>query len=325
MRALQIPAPGVHRVVDVPVPAVGPDEVMVEVGLCATCTQWDITTWTGVDIFERAGYPAYPLPDGATGHELAGTVVRVGPEVTRLREGDLVAYWGDPGVPREPVCGGYAEYHVASERSYVRFPAGTPLPTVALAELLTCLASALFRAGDVTGKRVGVSGLGPAGLLAVQALKVRGAAEVLAFDVVPERIALARELGADGGMVPESAEWERLLPRAANLDIAIDCIGLARSVTNLMRITRDHLVIFGVPHGEIRYGLAEWGKGLRLDAAGPRRPEGAEYAAELLGSGQVTVDCLIEHVLPLERYDEGVQLLMDKRAIKVAFDPRALA
>jgi threonine dehydrogenase-like Zn-dependent dehydrogenase len=228
-------------------------------------------------------------------------------------------------VPRQPVCGGYAEYHVASERSYVRFPQGTPLATAALAELLTCLASAVFRAGDVGGKRVGVSGLGPAGLLAVQVLKARGAAEVLAFDVVPERIALARELGADGGMIPESPEWEQLLPRAANLDTAIDCIGLARSVTNLMRVTRDHLVIFGVPHGEIRYGMAEWGKALRLDAAGPRLPEGAEYAAELLASGQVRVDRFIEHTLPLERYDEGVRLLMDKRAIKVAFDPRLRA
>ena len=322
MRALHIAEPRRHQVIDIPVPELHDDEVLVEVGLCATCTQWDITTWSGVDIFERPGHPEYPLPNGATGHELVGTVVRAGPAVTSLQEGDLVAYWGNPAAPRVPATGGYAEFHAASAQSYVRYPAGTPPTTAALTELMTCLASAVFRTGDITGKRVGVSGLGPAGLMAIQALKARGAAEVLAFDLVPERIALAIELGADGGMVPGSSEWEALLPRDRQLDVAVDCIGVAPSVIGLMRITREQVVVFGVPHGEIRFGMEAWGKGLRLEGCGPRVAEGARYAAHVLGTGQVKVDRFIEHILPLERYDEGVQMLIDKQAIKVAFDPR---
>jgi threonine dehydrogenase-like Zn-dependent dehydrogenase len=322
VRALQIEAPKRHRIVDVPVPDVCDDDVLVEVKLCATCTQWDITTWTGVDIFEREGYPRYPLPPGATGHELSGIVAKTGPAVTSLKVGDRVALWDTtprPGTEVEP--GGFAEYFAGQERRFVAYPDHVPFERAALTELLTCLTAALFKAGEVAGKRVGVSGLGPAGLMAVQALKARGAREVVAFDIQPDRIERAIALGADSGMVPESAEWESLLPRHRNLDIAIDCIGVARSVNNLMRVTRDHLIIFGVPHGDIRFTMDAWFKDLKVEPCGPRSRDGALYARHLLTSGQVNVDGLIECVLPLERYDEGVRLLMEKKAIKVGFDP----
>jgi len=52
--------------------------VLVAVHACNTCTQWDITVWRGIDIFERPGHPKYPLAPGATGHELAGLVVQAG-------------------------------------------------------------------------------------------------------------------------------------------------------------------------------------------------------------------------------------------------------
>jgi len=322
VRALVIPEPGVHRVEHVPVPDILDDEVLVDVHLCATCTQWDITTWTGVDIFEREGFPEYPLPVGATGHELAGTVVKAGRD-TSLEIGDRVAYWGAPDVGRVPVTGGYAEYYAAHERSFVVYPPDFPFEQAALTELLTCLSSALFKAGEVDGKRVGVSGLGPAGLMAVQALKARGAAEVIAFDIAQDRIDLAIALGADRGMIAESDEWQELLPREHNLDVAIGCIGLARSVNNLIRITRDQVVIFGVPHGQILFTMDAWFKDLTVQPCGARAIRGARYARHLITSGQVRVDRLINATMPLERYDEGIRLLMDKEAIKVAFDPRA--
>lgn len=324
MRALHIPQPGQHYVADIPVPNIVDDEVLVEVEVCATCTQWDITTWRGIDIFEREGFPEYPLQPGATGHELAGTVVKAGKDVTRLRVGDRVAFWGAPGVGRLAETGGYAEYFPGHERSFVSYPQDFPFNEAALTEIFTCVASAIFKAGEVAGKRVGVSGLGPAGLIAVQALKARGAREVVAFDIAPDRIALALELGADTGIVPESDEWNDLLPRERNLDVAIDCIGVAPSVNGLMRVTNDHLVIFGVPHGDIRYSMDAWFKSLRIESCGPRTEVGAHYAAHMLASGQVKVDRFIETVLPMERYDEGVGLLIDKKVIKVGFDPKAI-
>jgi threonine dehydrogenase-like Zn-dependent dehydrogenase len=150
---------------------------------------------------------------------------------------------------------GYAEFFAEHESSFVRYPADMPLKRMALTELLTCLASALVKAGDLTGKRVGISGMGPAGLMAMQAVRAQGAAEVIVFDIAPERIELAVSLGADRAWYLNHREWEELLQPSNLLDVAIDCIGLARSVNNLIRITRKHLVIFGVPHGEILYTM----------------------------------------------------------------------
>jgi threonine dehydrogenase-like Zn-dependent dehydrogenase len=323
MRALQLVAPGRAEIVEVPVPEIGDDEVLVEVKVCHTCTQWDITTWRGVDIFEREGHPQYPLAPGATGHELAGVVVAVGQAVTRPQVGDHVAYWGSPPeIAQRHSGGGYAQYYAGHWLSFVAYPKEFPLEQAALTELFTCLTAALFKAGEVVGKRVGVSGLGPAGLIAVQALKARGADEVVAFDIEPSRLELARALGADQAIVPESAEWRELLPRERNLDLSIDCIGVARSVNNLIKVTRDHVIIFGVAHGEIVFGMDAWRKGLKLEANGPRPEKGASYARRMLTSGQVRVEPLIGARLSLQEYARGVQLLIEKKAVKVAFDPQ---
>jgi threonine dehydrogenase-like Zn-dependent dehydrogenase len=323
MKALQLVAPGRAEIVDVPVPRIGDDEVLVEVRVCHTCTQWDITTWRGVDIFEREGHPRYPLAPGATGHELAGLIVGAGRNVKRLKVGDHVAYWGSPpGTVREHEGGGYAQFYAAHERSFVPYPKDFPLEQAALTEIFTCLTAAIFKAGEVVGKRVGVSGLGPAGLIAVQALRARGADEVVAFDIDPARLELARALGAHQAIVPGSTEWQELLSGERNLDLAIDCIGVAPSVNNLIRVTRDHVIIFGVAHGQIVFGMDAWRKGLKLEANGPRPEKGAYYARHLLTSGQVRVDSFIGARLTLEEYATGVQLLIDKKAVKVAFDPQ---
>jgi threonine dehydrogenase-like Zn-dependent dehydrogenase len=322
VKALQITGPRTCRIVDVPEPEIGDEEVLVQVKGCNTCTQWDLTVWRGVDIFERAGYPKYPLEPGATGHELAGVVVRTGKCVSLLREGDHVALWGSPpGIRHSYQGGGYAEYYVAHERSVLAFPKTMPFQEAALLELLTCLTTTILRAGEVVGARVGVSGLGPAGLLAVQALKARGAAEVVGFDVDPSRLELAHTLGADRVIQPGSPEWQELTLREANLPLSIDCIGVAPSVNNLLKVTSKRVLLFGVPHGQIQFGITEWMKGLSLEGYGSRSEEGAHYARHLLVSGQVKAGPIVTTVLPLEEYDHGVALLESKEAVKVFFTP----
>lgn len=317
MRALQITAPGQFTILDLPVPEPGPNDVLVKIEACNTCPQWDMTLWRGVDIFERPGQPVYPQKPGWPGHEGAGTVVRVGQNVSHLRPGDRVANWNLGDVP----VALYAEYAVIPADHVLKIPDHLSFPEAASLELLTCLATSILRAGEVVGKRVGVSGLGPAGLLAVQALKARGAREVVGFDLLPQRLALARTLGADAAYLPGSPEWEAL--RQDPLDISIDCIGVADSVNRLMKVTRHRVIIFGVVHGPVTFTLDEWRKGLSLEGYGGRSRLGAEYALHLITSGQVKMAPLVSATLPLEEYARGVQLLLERQAIKVCFQPAA--
>src|SRR5947209_3975343 len=133
MKGLQIVAPGHVEIVDVPRPEPYPDEVVVEVQVCNSCTHWDLTVWDGVDIFGRKGHPQYPYYVGGPGHELAGVVVEKGDLVTTVEAGDHVALWGSPpGVKRlRPAggagsrpYGGYVQYFVTHERSVLPFPQG---------------------------------------------------------------------------------------------------------------------------------------------------------------------------------------------------------
>src|SRR5206468_9834233 len=121
--------------------------------------------WRGQDIFERQGYPRYPLLPGRPGHEMTGTVVATGPGLDELTEGDRVASIFDSGESRP---GFYAEYAVAREAQLLRVPDHPPIADVASLELAQCVAVTFQRAGDLAGLRVGISGLGPAGLIAGQ-------------------------------------------------------------------------------------------------------------------------------------------------------------
>jgi threonine dehydrogenase-like Zn-dependent dehydrogenase len=89
-----------------------------------------------------------------------------------------------------------------------------------------------------------------------------------------------------------------------------------------MKVTRDHVIIFGVAHGQIVFDMDAWHKGLKLEATGPRPERGAYYARHMLTSGQVKVDSFVGARLALEEYAQGVQLLIEKKVVKVAFEPQ---
>jgi threonine dehydrogenase-like Zn-dependent dehydrogenase len=319
MRAIQIVAPGRFEIVELPRPEPGPEEVLVEIKACNTCTHWDMTIWKGEDIFERPGHPVYPQDPGAPGHEWAGVVVECGPGATKLAPGDPVAFWGSVPGQRPRRQGGYAEYIVVHQDAVVKAPPLLPFEEAAAQELLTCVATSILRASEVAGKRVGVSGIGPAGLLALQALKARGAAEVYAFDILPARLELARRLGADHGIIPHSPEWEAL--RGNQLDVTIDCSGAGKAISAALRVTRGRVLVFGVPHGPVDWGIDEWRRGVTLEGFGGRTRQAADYARHLLATGQVKAGPLISARLPFERYDQGVEMLLRREAIKVSFQP----
>lgn len=308
------------QLVDVPMPHPGDGEVVVRVEGCATCPHWDMTLWRGVDIFERPGHPHYPLQPGRPGHEMAGTVVAVGPGVRALAEGDRVASIFDSGESRP---GFYAEYALARTEQLLRLPDHLGVSDVASLELAQCVSVSFQRAGDLQGLRVGIGGLGPAGLIAAQIARARGAAEVIGFELDATRAALARSLGIDRVIDPTSAEGVEMaaLPPAQQLDLSIECAGAATSIENLLNVTRERVLLFGVPHGQFSFSLAAWVKGVRLEGYSKHNRAAGELALDLIASGKVRLSPLFSATLPFSRYAEGVDLLLRRAALKVLFVP----
>jgi len=175
--------------------------------------------------------------------------------------------------------------------------------------------------GTLRGRRVGVTGLGPAGLVALQMARAEGAAEVHGFDPIRERRELALRLGASSCHDPRG-ELDAAFPAwpaRPRLETSVDCVGAKASVELLLDRTEDTVSLFGVQRED--YVYAPRHSRVRLCGYQGHWRESAEYAVLLIASGKLDLAPLVTHRLPLERYGEGIDLLEARAAIKVCFLP----
>lgn len=322
MKTLQIEAPGRAVWKDAPVPVPGPGEVLVRVRAVATCPHWDLHLFGGQPMFPGMKLE-YPYLPGAPGHEAAGEVAALGPGVKTLRVGARVAAWRDTGKPRP---GFYAQFNTFQEDDLLELPPAIDFAAGASLELAMCVEVSfqqLAALGGIAGRRIGLSGLGPAGLVAVQLARAHGAAEVVGIDPLPERRALAETLGAHRTLAPDAAAWPASRTAGA-LDDAIDLTGVPAAIEFLMDRTRRCVALFGVLREEVRFTTRHlFGPGLILMGYGDHNRAAAETARRLIGEGSLRLAPLLTTTLPFTRYAEGVDLLRRKAAIKVLFDPWA--
>ena len=225
MRAAVYRGKGDLRVEDVPIPAVGPGEMLVRVEACGIC---------GTDV-KKIVQGLLPGPR-IFGHEICGTVARTGAGVTRFGEGDRVvlhhhapcrrcfycsirAYAQCEAYKRngttagfEAAGGGFAQYVKA--RDWIVDTGAIPVPDGILPEeaafvepVNTCL-KAVRKAGVERGQTVLVVGQGPIGLLLAQ-LSRRQGAEVLATDTLADRLEMSRRLGTAAAMDASAVDVAR--------------------------------------------------------------------------------------------------------------------
>ena len=218
---------------DRPVPTPGPHQVLVRMeasGLCHT----DIHAW-------RGDWPVKPTPPFIPGHEGVGIVEAVGPDVSRVAEGDRVAIpWLASACGTcehcvagwETLCesqqnsgysvdGAYAEYALADSRYVGIVPDGiSPLE----AAPLTCAGVTTYKAIKVAGTRpsdlVAVFGIGGLGHLALQYAKIAGAT-VVAVDLLDSKLKLAEQLGADHTVNAAEADPVEVIQDLGGADQAI--------------------------------------------------------------------------------------------------------
>jgi L-iditol 2-dehydrogenase len=212
MRAVVYRGVNDMRVETVPVPVIGPGELLVKVATCGVC---------GTDL-KKIHTGSHSAPR-IFGHEMAGTVVRLGEGVTRFRIGDRVVvhhhvpcgecYYCRKQTPAqckiykkvgatagfEPSGGGFAEYirvmdWIAASRGVVRIPNGVPFEQAAFLEPVNTVLKGVKMLNLAPDDTVLVIGQGPIGLMHA-ALAQRTGARVLTSDLYPERHAIAAKFG----------------------------------------------------------------------------------------------------------------------------------
>lgn len=268
--------------IDVPDPGIG--EVQVQGGVCGICA-WDLYTFR-----HGAKAPSAAPP----GHEGLGYVVKVGPGVSGFREGDRV------------VGGGFQTLrNLKAERLY-RLPESDLADEYWQVEPLSCVVTGVDHCHLRIGDRVAVVGCGYMGLLLVQCLARSFADHVLAVDLVPWRLELAKRFGAAKVLNPSQADDRaRLQELAGTYDCVVDASGAAGGMDASVTLVRrgGHLNIFGWVHGPVTIdGTKFHGGGYTAVWSSPTAAVRQVFpvAIQLIHRGQVDTASVVSHVVSLD-------------------------
>ncbi|MGW1763788.1 NADP-dependent oxidoreductase [Streptomyces sp. NPDC002073] len=273
----------VVQVTDIPVPAVGPQDVLIEVR-AAGVNPVDHLIVKG---FMAAGELPGPL---AIGSEVAGVVSAVGDEVTGFSVGDEVFSRVDPRVG-----GGFAEYVavnralVAAKPSNLSFEEAASLPLVALTAWQALTEQSDVRAGSRVLIHGGAGGVGSA---AVQIAKQLGAEVVATASTGSTE--LVRELGADQVVDYRNEKFDEVL---SGIDVVLDTIGGDTQERSLRVLKPGGSLVSIVPVPDADAMRAQWNVDVRSFLM---RPHGEQLArlADLAESGRLRP--IVETVFPLD-------------------------
>ena len=229
---------------------------------------------------------------------------------------------------------GFAEYTVVSARSAVRIDADLPPEIAALfgCAVMTGVGAVVNTAGVLPGAAVAVFGLGGVGLAALLGARAASAWPLVAVDVVPEKLALARELGASHCIDARDGDVAAAVRDVTDggVDVAIETVGSEQVLATAYAATRrgGTTVTVGLPAPDVNSAsrrsslVAEERtvKGSYMGSAVPRR-DIPRYIA-LYRAGKLPVDRLLTHALALDEINEGFDRLARGEAIRqvVLFD-----
>ena len=292
-----------------PVPALGDHEALVEVSHCGIC---------GTDL--HLVLQKYARPDSVLGHEWSGTIAALGRAVSGWEIGARVVQNPTPGCGecracrrgRSAVClrreppdllafshGAFTRYKVVPEERLLRVPDALSTRAAALTEPTAIAIHTVNLAGAQPGDRVLVTGGGPVGLLTTAVLRARGIDDITVSEPAPLRRERALQVGAAHVIEPSALGRAPMgRPVAEPYTIAFECSGNAAAAESAFD-QLDYagtLVFVGTGHEmpRINHNRAIVLE-LSIIAAYNYDIEGFGPALDLLASGKLPLDALIEH------------------------------
>lgn len=332
MKAIVIHAAHDLRIEDRPTEAPGAGQVRLRLATGGVC---------GSDLhyFHNGGFGAVRLKEPMIlGHEVSAHVAELGPGVSGLEVGQLVAispsrpcgtcrfcqedlrnqclnmrFYGS-AMPFPHIQGAFREEIVAEAWQCV--PAdGLSAGEAAMAEPLAVVLHAAKRAGDLMGKRILVTGCGPIGVLAVLVARRAGAAEIVATDLSDFTLAMARRCGADRtiNMATDAGALSDYNADKGTFDVLFECSGAAPALAAGIAAMRPRGVIMQLGMGGDMSlpMLAITAK--ELDLRGSFRfHEEFATGVHFMRQGLIDVKPLITHSLPLDRALEAFTIASDR-------------
>jgi threonine dehydrogenase-like Zn-dependent dehydrogenase len=348
-------------------PKVEPNTALMKIEMCGLC---------GTDVHYWQGHkPTIPLQwPGVMGHEFVGTLVEIGDGYYEedalgkpLKVGDRVvpaplvnsgfdfyqtfvnelvkdenaAAYGHLGDGPPYHHGGYAEYLYLFLPNTLVYKTDLPPEVAVQLEPMSIAVNGINRIGIKPGEVVVVQGAGPIGLMNVACAKLSGASKVISVDMVPERLEMAKKLGADVTInlkeVPSVGDRVRLVHEESTggygADVVLQCVGVPAAVPEGIDYLRyggrfceqGHFADSGTV--EINPSLHLCAKLITLVGSWSSTPPTFIQALNLMERMDFPYGEVVTHRIPLERTTEGFRALATdktldgKAAIKIVTAP----
>jgi L-iditol 2-dehydrogenase len=347
MRAAVYKGRGVVAVETVPVPRIGPGELLIRVESCGICH-------TDLKKIEHNLLP----PPRIYGHETAGVVAAAGAGVDRFRVGDRVVvfhhipclecfycrrklYAQCPTYKRvgvtagfEPAGGGFSQYVRAMDwivrKGVEKIPDGVPFERAAFVEPVNTCYKAVVQSVPQPGETVLILGQGPIGLLFTMLVHRLGA-RIVATDTIRRRLALSRRCGAEA-LDPRNNDVKAqvaALSEGRGADLVIVAASFPGVVEEAIRLSRPgaRILLFAQTSSQERIECsgADICVGERtLFGCYSASVDIQKEAADLVFSGSIPLDELISHRLPLDQIVSGFDLALhpDEQSLKIMILPQ---
>jgi L-iditol 2-dehydrogenase len=331
------------EITDLPVPTPGPGELLVHVAACGIC---------GSDVHGYDGSSGRRIPPIVMGHEAAGRVAGVGPQVTGWSEGDRVTFDSTISCGTCRYCargevnlcdrrqvlgvscsdyrcaGAFAEYVTVPQRIVYRLPDSLSFSEAAMLEAVAVAVHAVSLSRISSGDRALVLGAGMIGLLTLQALRAAGCSSAYVADVDASRLKVAEEVGASATLQATGDDLVSEILRLTNnsgVDVAIEAVGIDATVRTAVQSVRKGgtVTLVGNISPEVTLPLQTVvTRQIRLQGSCASAGEYPEAIA-LLTSGAIRVKPLITAIGPLEDGPQWFERLYSREPnlMKVVLTP----
>jgi len=331
---------------EVPVPTPGPGEVLVEVEAASICgTDLHIYNW---DPWAAGRIHGLPM---TFGHEVAGRVAAVGPEVHHLGPGRFVSAEGHLFCGFCPPCrsgrahicenlrilgvdldGGFAEYLLIPERNAWEVDRRIPPEVASIHDPFGNAVHTAFSgegASEIVGATVVVLGCGPIGLFAVGVARAAGARQVIAVEPNEFRQGLAKQMGADSVIDPTKEDPVATVSAATEghgAEVVLEMSGVPSVIDQGTRMLAPggRMSLLGLPPGPVSLDLTDqviFKEARLVGVTGRELFRTWQQTTTLLATGMVDVAPVITHRFPLERFAEAFEVMTSGRSGKVILLP----
>lgn len=327
----------------VEVPEPSQDEVLIKVHCIGICG-------SDVHYYEYGKIGRYVVEDPMIlGHELSGEVVEIGGNVQNISVGDRVAV--EPGVTcgrcdycksgrynlcpdvvfmaTPPVDGAWSEYVTVRSDFVCKLPDEMSYETGALIEPYSVGIHAMFRGKVTPTDRILVTGLGPIGLLTIQAAKMFGVQEIYASDVIPFRQQLAVDMGITGVIDPSKENLKERISKLTDekgVDVVIETSGNHLAISDAIKVVRrgGRIVLVGLPiEDEIPIDITHIVDS-EFDVYGVFRYANTYPAAiQSLSRSDINIEKVITHKFKLKDIHKAMELATKEKdtSIKIMIYP----